>query len=216
MKTTPYKLKWEGHWSDKDKATVVRSILRVGKYLSQFTHLSPWNSYQLRFNGLSFRASPTLVTGFNAFVYPKGNVMAVRPSSTRWPDIVSERLITHELFHVLDTRLWDSELRPADLLYEEGIYDEDGNQVTGRKGTLYWRNCGKGEPENGMPDPHSNPEDPELVQMHPIDMDDDGNTATEEFCDMGMMDVFGKLPNNPAGWARHNWLCKYMRRWLGY
>jgi len=113
-------------------------------------------------------------------------------------------LITHEYQHVFD--YYADEL-PTKQLNDSEIYTSGGYFITGKRNGSYDR----GDSKNRIISGYLGNTCP--YQCHPHEMPG-GNTADEEWADMGMNLVFGTFANNDAGKALGLWLSQNMTEFI--
>jgi len=111
-------------------------------------------------------------------------------------------LVTHELGHTFDHNI-DGWGYGRTRLDRASIIDAFGNHVTGRNAQNTFERTSAGYQCSDFP-----------CMQHPIDLDDLGPTAGEDFADMFMSWVQNSFSNDSAGRARNHWMTTNMGEWL--
>lgn len=138
------------------------------------------------FDGLVFKANPYL-RKYYGYTSAGGKQIAFKPGK------ISVPLVIHELGHSFNDR--QPAMRPYKRLYYEGIRTADGVNILGR-----------GAPRNGFES------DDYGYRQHPAHWDAEFSYL-EDFCDMFMLWVMGRLPESEAGRARQSWMDSHMKEW---
>jgi RHS repeat-associated protein len=131
------------------------------------------------------------------------------------PEVLTGYGVAHELRHSFETRVYDSlgknvSNAPVNMLTAHGneLLDLFNNHVTGydsNAGTFVRTMLGYGD--CGL-----------QCAYHPLNMDDDGKTAGEDFADMFMNWTYNSFSSDPngAGAARNDWINRNMADWISY
>jgi hypothetical protein len=194
MNTIPLPLNFEFYTPPRasDLAIITSACMRVGAALAGSTR--PSSAFNRRFAHQVFWPARGL-QGHDAFTHADTRILYV-------PGRITERLIVHELGHVLDLQEFRTQ-RPSRLLWQNGVYDETGRLVTGtHTGGIYRRYAGRRSPDNGYrsDDWHDG------WQLHPGDP-----LCTEDWADMWLNWVYRSFVDNPAGRALYHWVNARMR-----
>jgi len=236
---------WEDYPAETQAA--IRAISKVADRLAPYAGLSPEYTFQRVFGGIDFfladlRGYFGWTSGPHKIKIQPG-VVVHDPCNNRLIDFQLDplaRLFVHEMGHAFSGRL-DEQYRktvgglyynnPEHLLQHEGIYDPDGNFVTG-----YDRSLGRYSRNAGI-DPNVDPDKyPYLggtyyeyrwvngvmvkiytgYQWHSERMDSAGNTAGEDWADIFMNWVYGSSfnINSLNAWSIFFWAEERMQEWV--
>lgn len=176
-----------------DQAIITEACLLVGQALSPYTGLSAEDSFQKVFAGLTFVANPKLKT-YYGHAADGGKTIEFKPGK------ISVLLIIHELGHAFNDSM-PLLLEPYKILQREWIRTKDGKGILGLPA-----------PKNGFPSDkygkdRQHPQRWEVRDGLPF-------SFIEDWCDMFMLWVVGRLPTTEAGQARKAWMDSVMIRLL--
>jgi RHS repeat-associated protein len=244
------KLDWDKN--PLETLAVERAVSKIAQRLSPFTGLLPGLTFKSVFGGIDFVLADLggyfgWTSGPHKIKVQPGKVFH-DPCNNVIIDFKADplaRLFVHELGHAFSSRLDEQYKKifglnysnntnyrnPEHLLQTEGIYDSNGNFITGAIHGKYRRN-------NGI-DPSTNPDKyPYLgatyfywrqkgdgynrekviigYQWHSEFMDEAGNTPTEDWADIFMNWVYGRVSfnSNTAGSTIFSWTEDRMQEWV--
>lgn len=217
---TPFSLEFgvifSGDWTYKAIQIAMEAVRKVGSAISQALYVN--NSISIN-SGDAFR----MAHGNLAFQgVGKNNICDGCTGQTSYPVIkfiigdITDRLVGHELGHAFDRAIWTRNgskytgtNNPVEFLTTHGIYDGEGNLVTGfsrSKGT-YTRWNDRIAPNNGFIS------DSVPGQYHGTDFDD-WNDPNEGFADIYLNWAFNTFADNPSGLSMYVWTATNMASWL--
>ena len=190
-----------GDWTLSKSYSIYLGVSATAEILHTFTNSNSENIFRHAFGPMEFELSNDLGGWWGLATDGKIQILA---------GIATPRLVVHELGHSFEKHIWIKNggiyygtNNPIQLLGEDGIYDVNGNLVTGR-GT---RNNNLAAPYNGyysdiIPD-----------QFH-ARQKIDGDNSFEDWADMFMNWVDDLFYPNDAGQALSNWINVNMVEWL--
>jgi len=198
-------IKWEGEWTNKDKAAASKGALNVAKVLGEVTGGNIYQTFKKVFGPITFSRQKTDPGYWGIYNESK---ITFYSGAKEW-----ETLVPHELGHAFNARIANNSniTTPYNLLHTNGIYTSSGIQIAGVRqgytqpgtgitredGTVidanhYWRE------RTGLRITHN-------MQTH---------TANEDFADMFACWSTDNIVDNEAGRARLNWLTTNMSEWI--
>lgn len=196
-----------GKWTQEARATVMSAVIAADNILAEIVGLAQGDTteaFDRLFGDIVLEAVddvPGPYYGYVSNLDPRHIKLQIGH--------IDFALVGHELGHVVI--LTDPEEENiADKLSHTVIRTERGRAVTGQgAGNKYARNMGyygtryTGYASIIYPD-----------HQHPVYFYD-GNTPTEDFCDMFLSLLSGNIANNEAGRALRKWIIEYLRGRLG-
>lgn len=192
-----------GDWSI-EKPKIDKAIELASNTLAEITGLAPNIAFDLLFPEITFEIAPDVGGIYHEYV------SALTPTTIEFDaDKVSYRLALHGMGHVII--LTDKIFNPADWLSRNVIRTEFGRAVTGAGRYRYSRSMGY---HNSKYTGYYSIYYPE--HQHPRDLDEKGNTSTEDFCDMFLSLADGNILDNDSGKAIKKWITEYLRRRILY
>ena len=208
-----YGVTLKNSWKFDDAYDAYYAVYSIGEAFSRVTNESGKDVFRRAFGSLNLYngSAPDMeISGYfgRTGCGANGCNIALKPGS------ITARLITHELGHAFEKRMWYSDGQkytgtnnPIQMLSETGVFDVNNNLIT--KG--YNRYNGLSAPDNGY---YCNCYTFRESQYHSLDVDKYWNDPSEDFADIFMNWVYDSFYPNNAGAALFDWTESNMANWL--
>jgi RHS repeat-associated protein len=211
-----YNVVFRGKWSYDSMQTAMSTVKQVGSAISQAIYNQ---------SGEYSTSSEAFGKAFGNLTFEgvgRGKLCGGCLGQAAYPVIklvseqASPRLIAHELGHAFEQGIrarngnkYRGTNNPVQYLVGNGIYDSDGNLVTGynRASGSYTRWNGQNAPRNGFTS------NKVPGQYHGIEFDD-WNNVHEGFADIFLNWAFNSFAQNTAGTAMYVWTATNMAEWV--
>lgn len=176
-----------------DRAVITAACMRAGAALARVHGGRPSTAFNSRFAHQVFWMTRSL-RKYDAYTHADTRILYV-------PGRLTERLIVHELGHVLDLQEFRPN-RPSRQLWQEGIYD-GATLITGTHTRgVYHRYAGRQAPDNG----YRSDDWRDGWQLHPGEP-----SCTEDWADLWLNWVYRSFADNPAGRVLYAWVDEKIR-----